>query len=66
MTLTSLWENVEFAGSGNGNLIQNSTIGRRVVRVLNLHRDKNSYGVGENRGEMGRSLVTLGKMATLQ
>ena len=38
----------------------NSTIGWRVVRVLNLHRDKNSEGV--NRGEMGRSLVTTGRM----
>ena len=28
-----------------------------------MHRDKNALGV--NRGEMGRSLVTTGRMATL-
>ena len=47
----------------------NSTInhlvsGRSVRRVLNLHRERKI--VGENRGEMGISLVTTGRMATLQ
>ena len=32
--------------------------------MLNLHRDKKSSG--ENRVEMGRSLVTTGRMATSQ
>ena len=31
--------------------------------MLNLHSDKNAEGV--NRAEMGRSLVTTGRMATL-
>ena len=47
----------------------NSTIGRRVVRVLNLHRDKKTHKAeGENRGEMGGSfvIVTTGRMAKLQ
>ena len=32
--------------------------------MLNLHRDKKSYGV--NRGEMGRSLVTTGRMVMMR
>ena len=32
--------------------------------MLNLHAIKEM--IGENRGEMGRSLVITGKMATLQ
>ena len=37
---------------------------RTALRVPNLHCDENSYG--ENRGEVGKSLVTTGRMTILQ
>ena len=37
---------------------------RTALRVLNLHRDKKLQGV--NRGEMGRSFVTTGRMVMMR
>ena len=36
------------------------------AELLIASRAKKSYEVGDNRGKMGRSSVTTGRMATLQ